>query len=45
MLNAVLAYVIVYELFAPLLTRYAILKSGEAGISTFPGEKILWTRV
>ncbi len=45
MLNAVLASVIVNELFAPLLTRYAIFKSGEAGISTFPGEKILKTRV
>ena len=36
MLNAVLASVIVNELFAPLLTRYAILKSGETGISLFP---------
>ena len=45
MLNAVLASVIVNELFAPLLTRYAIFKSGEAVISTFPVEKILRTGV
>lgn len=45
MLNAVLASVIVNELFAPSLTRYAILKSGEAGIGTLPGGKALRTRV
>ena len=44
MLNAVLASTIVNELIAPPLTKYAIFKSGEAGVGALSGGEALRTR-